>query len=191
MATKATPAAQLRHTVVAILSDADEAARALRALYEAGFSAERVSLLAKDQASCRRLATEETCEVDSPAMIGEVVTQVEPHGREEAAGMAIGGTIGFVVGLTAIAIPGFGAFLLAAGPLAIVLNALTTSAAGLGLGALIGAILDDGATGDLQDLYTRRLEEGAWLLMLRCDEDEMYQASDLLQEKLGAHVDAF
>jgi hypothetical protein len=105
--------------------------------------------------------------------------------------MVIGGTVGFVLGLTAIAIPGFGAFLLASGPIAVAMNALTTSAAGLGLGALFGAIVDEGVTEGHRDYYRERLEQGDWMLIVKGDERQIEQAGRHLQGFSAAHVDTF
>lgn len=180
------------HTAVAVLPDRDALVSAVRELHARGFESDQLSILAKDDgelaATTRELGAKDGCEADPPRALAQ---DAEPKGRDEIGGMAVGGTVGFLIGLTAIALPGFGAFLLAAGPLAILSNALIVSAGGLGLGALLGAILDEKVTEEHRDLYERELRNGRWLLVVHGDETAIGNATALLRAHRPHHLDAF
>jgi hypothetical protein len=164
--------------------------QAVRRLHEAGFTHDQISLLAKDEAACKNAALEtDTLNGDEMVLPDDVADAVEPKGRDEMAGMAIGGAVGFLVGLSAVAIPGFGTFLLAAGPLAIALQSLTVGAAGMGLGALLGAILDENVTETHKELYRKRLDEGWWMLLVHANDEDLTRATNVLQEGGVEHVE--
>lgn len=181
-----------KHTAVALFDRRDEVVAAVRALHRSGFSNDQISLLAKDDTAVgetiREVGVIDGSEIEPADVLAE---EIEPKGRDEMAGMAIGGTMGFVIGFAALAIPGFGGFLLAAGPFAIALHSLTTSAAGLGLGALLGAIFDERVTEEHRDLYKRQLEGGRWILVVHGENDEIERAAGYLRGQNCSHVDAF
>src|SRR5689334_4815719 len=101
-----------QHTVVALGENLELVGQAVRRLHEAGFTNDQISLLAKDEVAVRDTVREvgarNGTEITLPSNVADAV---EPKGRDEMAGMAIGGAVGFLVGLSAVAIPGFGAFL--------------------------------------------------------------------------------
>lgn len=178
------------HTVVALVRDLDAVVLAVRRLHEAGFGHDQISILAKDEKACKQAALDsDVLNGDELVLPDDVADAVEPKGRDEMAGMAIGGAVGFLVGLTAVAIPGFGAFLLAAGPLAIALHSLTVSAAGMGLGALLGAILDERVTEEHKDLYRKRLEEGWWMVLVHAEDAQLEEATGVLRSSGVADVE--
>ena len=170
------------HTVIALAPHLDQVVAAVRRLHEAGFGSDEISLLAKDGVALRDTVREVGARNGTEiALPDDVADAVEPKGRDEMAGFAIGGAVGFLVGLSAVAIPGFGPFLLAAGPVAIALNALTVSAAGMGLGALLGAILDENVTEEHKKLYHDRLEEGWWMILVKADGDRAMAAREAIE----------
>lgn len=178
------------HTVMALVPTLDQVVESVRRLHEIGFTTDQISLLAKDEAAVRTtvrdVGARNGAEINLPNNIAEAV---EPKGRDEMAGMAIGGAVGFLVGLTAVAIPGFGAFLLAAGPVAIALHAMTVGAAGMGMGALLGAIFDEKVTEEHRALYHDRLEQGWWMLMVHGDDECLERATVALRETNVEHVE--
>lgn len=171
------------HTLVALVEHMDQVVQAVRRLHEAGFTTDQISLLAKDHVAVRKaVADVGALDGSAIALPDDIADAVEPKGRPEMGGMAIGGAVGFLVGLTAVAIPGFGAFLLAAGPVAIALHALTVGAAGMGMGALLGAIFDEKVTEERKDHYHDRLEQGWWMLMVHADDQNLARAEAILHE---------
>lgn len=165
---------------------------AVRRLHILGFGNERISVLAKDDVALRDTLAEvgaaDGTAVDRPSLLAE---DLEPNGEDEAAGMLIGGGVGLIMGLSAIALPGFGAFLLAAGPVAVALHGLTFAAGGLGLGALLGAIMDERATEEHREVYEHALERGEWMVVAHGEDDEIARATGELRAVGAARVDAF
>ena len=178
------------HILVALVPDLDQVVTAVKRLHEQGFTTDQISLLAKDEAAVRTTVRDVGARNGlEMALPSDIADAVEPKGRDEMAGMAIGGAVGFLVGLTAVAIPGFGAFLLAAGPVAIALHALTVGAAGMGLGALLGAIFDEKITEEHKALYHDRLEQGWWMLMVHADDESLGRATQLLRDAKLEYVE--
>ncbi|HEY9720948.1 MAG TPA: hypothetical protein V6D47_02985 [Oscillatoriaceae cyanobacterium] len=181
-----------KRTAVAILPDHTRVVEAVRALHAAGFGNDQISILAKDDQTVRETVDQigvlNGAEIEAADDLAE---ESIPKGRDEVGGMAIGAGVGFVISFTAIAIPGFGEFLLAAGPLALAVNALTTSAAGVGLGALVGALMDERGTEAHRDLYKNALEKGQWLLVVHGDNAQIDQAAQVLRTGSLEHLDTF
>jgi hypothetical protein len=92
-------------------------------------------------------------------------------------GGAIGGTLGLLAGIGALAIPGVGPFI-AAGPIMVAL-------AGLGVGGtvggLIGALVGLGIPEYEAKRYEGRIKEGGILLSVHCDTSgEIMRAKEIL-----------
>ena len=91
----------------------------------------------------------------------------------------MGGTLGLLAGIGALAIPGVGPFI-AAGP-------IVASLAGLGVGGavggLIGALVGMGIPEYEAKRYEGRVKNGGVLLSVHCDRsDEISRAKDLLKQ---------
>lgn len=178
------------HTLVALVAQMDQVVQVVRRLHEAGFTTDQISLLAKDHVAVRRAAADVgALDGSEIALPDDIADAVEPKGRPEMGGMAMGGAVGFLVGLTAVAIPGFGAFLLAAGPVAIALHALTVGAAGMGMGALLGAIFDEKVTEEHKERYHNHLERGGWMMMVHADDAQLARAEQILHEAAISDVE--
>jgi hypothetical protein len=143
-----------------------QAEQAVDRLMAAGFSSDDISVLLPDNRSTKEFAHEKNTKAPEGAATG--VT----------AGAALGGTLGCLAGLGALAIPGVGPFI-AAGP-------LVASLAGLGVGGavggLIGALVGMGIPEYEAKRYEGRIKEGGVLLSVHCDtSDEITRAKDLLK----------
>jgi hypothetical protein len=154
----------------AIFVTTAKAEAAVDCLTMAGFSSRDVSVLLCDKGQPREFVTEQNTKA--------------PEGASAGAGFGgmVGGTLGLLVGIGALAIPGFGA-LIVAGP-------LMASLAGLGLGGavggFVGALVGMGIPEYEAKLYDGRVRNGAVLLAIRCaDADQILQAKQLLKT-LGA-----
>lgn len=181
-----------RHTAVAILDNEADAVGAIRYLQQAGFSNEQLTLLAKDETAIEHVLAEVGPVPGRELEPADVIAEgIQPKGRDEMVGMMMGAVIGFVAGLSMLLIPGFGNFLIQAGPLAIAMHCVTTAAAGLGLGILLGAINDERVTEDHRDYYHKRLAEGRWLLVVHGDDDDIIRATDHLKGMSRDQVESF
>jgi hypothetical protein len=94
----------------------------------------------------------------------------------------IGGTLGLLAGIGALAIPGVGPFI-AAGP---IMGALAGLGVGGAVGGLIGALVGMGIPEYEAKRYEGHIKAGGVLLSVHCDtSDEITRAKDLLKH-MGA-----
>ncbi len=136
-------------------SSESEAERAVRALQDAGFGADDISIVAKDEGRAQGVAQDTGTDTAEGAGIGA------------ATGGVLGALGGLIVGATALTIPGIG--LVIAGPLAAVLGG-----AGLGAvtGGLAGALAGLGVSKDEAEQYQERVEAGDILVVVAAGQRE-------------------
>ena len=152
-------------SVFGIFAMRTSAEAAVDRLTAAGFSSQDLSVLISDQEESKELASETNTE----ALEGPT-TGVEVEG-------IVGGTLGLLAGMSALAVPGVGP-LIAAGP-------MMASLAGLGVertvGGLVGALVAFGIPEYEAKLYDGRVKDGCVLLSVRCvSYEEVSRARDLL-----------
>jgi len=156
----------IRVAVFGIFYDKEHADRSVERLTASDFAADDVSILAPNVLGSKDLAH------DRDARAGNSTAVV-------TSSVAVGGTLGLVAGIGALAIPGVGP-LLAAGPM---LGAL----AGMGVGGAVGGAIDAVDAVGPPDLAAKRyeghIEEGGILVTVHCDtHDEIARAKDLLAQ---------
>ena len=135
-------------------------------LISANFRSDDISVLAPDQHTTKELATEKNTKAPEGTATG--VT----------AGGAIGGTLGLLAGIGALAIPGLGPFI-AAGP---IMGALAGLGVGAAAGGLIGALVGMGIPEYEAKRYEGRVKDGGILLSVHCDDsDWVKRAEDILK----------
>jgi Protein of unknown function (DUF3341) len=98
------------------------------------------------------------------------------------AGALIGGTLGWLAGIGALAIPGVGPFI-AAGPIA---AALAGVGAGGVVGGLSGALIGMGIPEYEAKRYEGRVKDGGILLSVHCDNSEWTRKAKGILERTGA-----
>src|SRR5215210_8331141 len=133
-----------------------QAENAVDALQQAGFRSDDISVLLPDQQSSEEFAHEKNTKVPEGTTTGV------------AAGGAIGGTLGLLAGIGALAIPGIGPFI-AAGP---IVAALAGAGAGGAVGGLIGALVGMGIPEYEAKRYEGRIRSGGILMSVHCDDSE-------------------
>jgi len=152
--------------VFGIFPSLAQAERGVDTLVAAGFRSDDVSVLAPDQTTTRELAAEKNTKAPEGTTAG-VVT-----------GGAVGGTLGLLAGIGALAIPGLGPFI-AAGP---IMAALAGVGAGAAAGGLIGALVGMGIPEYEAKRYEGRIKDGGVLLSVHCDDsDWIGKAKDILK----------
>jgi hypothetical protein len=180
------------HTAVALFANQAELVHAVREMHRLGFGNDQISVLTKDAGALTDTVSIEGINADPEAdLLRDLAYDAEPKGRPEFFGMALGGAVGVILGLSAVVIPGFGAFLLAAGPIAIAMHGLTVGAAGMGLGALLGAIMDEKMTEDHCDYYAAEIEAGRWMMVVHGNEHEIDGAKGALKGAGVGEIDTF
>jgi ActD protein len=98
------------------------------------------------------------------------------------AGAVVGGTLGWLAGIGALAIPGIGPFI-AAGP---IVAALAGAGAGGAVGGLVGALVGLGIPEYEAKRYEGRIKNGGILLSVHCDDSEWTKRAKRILEETGA-----
>jgi hypothetical protein len=97
------------------------------------------------------------------------------------AGAAVGGVLGWLVGIGAIAIPGIGP-LVAAGP---VVAALAAAGAAGATGGLVGGLIGAGIPEVEAKRYAGRIREGGYLISVHCDDSVWAKRAEEILEATG------
>jgi Heat induced stress protein YflT domain len=142
--------------VFGIYRSRSQAERAVETLEQAGFRSDDISVLLPDQQSSEEFAHEKNTKIPEGTTAGV------------ATGGAIGGTLGLLAGIGALAIPGLGPFI-AAGP---IMGALAGVGAGGTVGGLVGALVGMGIPEYEAKRYEGRLKDGGILLSVHCDNSD-------------------
>jgi hypothetical protein len=148
--------------------------RALEALRAAGFRNSDISaVLPERDQTTRDLAHE----IHSKAPEG-IATGA-------GAGAAVGGVLGWLVGIGALAIPGIGP-LVAAGP---IVAALAGAGAAGATGGLVGGMIGAGIPEVEAKRYAGRIREGGYLISVHCDDKTWaHRAEEILEATGGRDV---
>ena len=99
-----------------------------------------------------------------------------------ASGAVIGGALGWLAGIGALAIPGLGPFI-AAGP---IMGLLAGAGAGGAVGGVAGALIGMGIPEYEAKRYEGRVKSGGILLSVHCDSSEWVKRGKIILEQTGA-----
>ena len=142
-------------------------------LTAAGFSNQDVSVLMSDSSGSKDFPTEKNTKAPEGTATGVGV------------GGAVGGTLGLLAGIGALAIPGVGP-LIAAGP---IMGALAGLGVGGAVGGLVGALVGMGIPEFEAKRYEGRVKDGGILVSVHCDSsDEVSRAKEILKSSGGEDV---
>jgi hypothetical protein len=157
----------------AIFPSSSAAESAVDRLVAAGFSNQDVSVLMSDKDNSREFATEKNTKAPEGTTTGVGV------------GGVVGGTLGLLAGLGALAIPGVGP-LIAAGP---IMGALAGLGVGGAVGGLVGALVGMGIPEYEAKRYEGRVKDGGILVSVHCDtSEEISRAKDVLKQAGGDDI---
>jgi hypothetical protein len=153
-------------SVFGIYSSRSGVENAVTALRDVGFQQADVSVLLPENLGNREIATQKNTKAPEGATTGA------------GSGAVIGGTLGWLVGIGALAIPGLGPFI-AAGP---IMAALAGAGVGGAIGGVAGALVGMGIPEFEAKRYEGRLQKGGILISVHCDtSEEVKRAKDILQ----------
>lgn len=139
-------------------------------LKKSDFRSTDISVLFAESAGAKELIVEK----DSKAPEGLA--------KGATAGAAVGGTLGWLMGIGLMAIPGFGPFV-AAGP---IMAALAGAGAGGLVGGIAGALTDIGISEYDAKLYEGRLKKGGILLSVHADDKEWKDKAKAILQRTRA-----
>jgi hypothetical protein len=140
-------------------------------LQKAGFTGNEISVLFPDASGTKDFAHEQHTKAPEGAIAGA------------GTGGAVGGTLGLLAGIGALAIPGVGP-LIAAGP---IMAALSGAAAGALVGGLSGALVGLGIPELEAKQYEGKIKDGNILLSVHVETADNRATAKRILETHGAH----
>jgi hypothetical protein len=140
------------------------------ALLEEGFRAEDISVLLPDNVGTKDFAHEKHTKAPEGTATGA------------GAGAVVGGTLGVLASLGALAIPGVGPFI-AAGP---IVAALAGIGSGGVVGGLIGGLVGMGIPEYEAKRYEGLIKEGGILLSVHCDNSDWVKRAKIVLDRTAA-----
>lgn len=153
--------------VFALASDATHVRRMVEALARIGITSDEISVLAADRKVTGNVAEENHTQV--------------AHGA--FSGGNIGGGIGWLAGLTTLAIPGIGLFI-AAGP---ILGFLAGIAVGRSIGNLNGAMIEEMGIPDASvQHYQEAMKDGKIIISTKCADPALVDHVTAVMQQVGA-----
>jgi len=139
-------------------------------LKAAGFSSNDISVLLPDTTGTRDFAHEQHTKAPEGAAAGA------------GTGVLLGGALGWLVGIGALAIPGLGPFI-AAGP---IMAALSGAAAGAAVGGVTGALIGLGMPEYEAKQYEGKIKEGRVLISVHTENSTERDRAKTIFEQAGA-----
>jgi hypothetical protein len=143
---------------------------AVDVLKEAGFRNTDISVLFPQKAGSKEFAHDKGTRVPEGAAVGA------------GTGAVLGGALGWLVGIGALAIPGLGPFI-AAGP---IMAALAGMGVGGAAGGITGALIGLGIPEHEAKRYEIRVKEGGILLSVHSDNSDWTKRAKEILERTGA-----
>ena len=148
-------------SVFGIATNRTQAENIVDHLRLAGFSSNSLSVLFPDKTTTHDFAHEKHTKAPEGAVTGVGI------------GGVVGGTLGWIAGIGALAIPGVGPFI-AAGP---ILAALSGAALGAATGGVAGALIGLGIPEIEAKRYEGKVRSGNILISVHTDNDEQVKAA--------------
>lgn len=152
----------MKKSVVCIVQDRVTAETIVDQLKASGFGDNDLSVLFPDKQGTRDFAHEHNTKAPEGAVAGV------------GAGGALGGTLGLLAGIGALAIPGLGPFI-AAGPL---VAALSGAAVGAAAGGLTGALIGMGIPEIEAKMYEGKVKGGNLLVAVHTENAEQQKVAE-------------
>ncbi|MBW4658581.1 MAG: hypothetical protein KME15_07895 [Drouetiella hepatica Uher 2000/2452] len=170
---------------VGTFSSHGDAEAVLRELRDSGFPMDRVSVVGRDidrnseisgaEASDRLSDAGRRAAHDTEAGTGAKTGAV--------AGGALGGLTGLLVGLGALAIPGIGPVMLGGAAATALATTISGGAIGAAAGTLVGGLVGLGIPEDRAKVYSDRVSQGSYLVMVEGSDEEIHQAELILSHR--------
>jgi len=161
----------MKKSVIGIVETQIQAERIVDELQQRGVSSSDVSVLFPDKRGTKDFAHEHNTKAPEGAVAGV------------GAGGVIGGTLGLLAGIGALAIPGVGP-LIAAGPL---MATLSGAAAGAAVGGIAGGLIGLGVPEYEAKTYEGKIKSGNILIAVHTEDGDTEKRTKQIFEANGAH----
>src|ERR1700678_2728532 len=156
--------------VFGIYGSRESVERAVDTFVKSGFPTSDVSVLLPENLGAKPIATDKASKAPEGAATGA------------GSGAILGGALGLLAGIGALAIPGVGP-LIAAGP---IMAALAGLGVGGAVGGFTGALVGMGIPEYEAKRYEGRIKEGGILLSVHCDTSEEIKRAKEVMKSSGA-----
>lgn len=170
---------------VGTFSSYGDAETVLRELKDSGFPMDRVSVVGRDIDRNSEIAGAGASDRLSDA--GKRAahdTEADTGAKTGAlAGGALGGLTGLLVGLGALAIPGVGPIMLGGAAATALATTISGGAIGAAAGTLVGGLVGLGIPEDRAKIYSDRVSQGNYLVMVEGTDEEIHQAELILSHR--------
>ena len=157
-------------SVLGIYGSREAVERAVDSFLQSGFGTSDVSVLLPENLGSKPIATHKDTKAPEGATAGA------------GSGAVIGGTLGLLAGIGALAIPGVGPFI-AAGP---IMAALAGIGVGGAVGGFAGALIGMGIPEYEAKRYEGRIQKGGILLSVHCNTSDQVKRGKEIMKNTGA-----
>lgn len=161
----------MKKSVIGIVETQIQTERIVDELQQRGVASGDISVLFPDKRGTKDFAHEHNTKAPEGAIAGV------------GAGGVVGGTLGLLAGIGALAIPGVGP-LIAAGPL---MATLSGAAAGAAVGGIAGALIGMGVPEFEAKSYEGKIKNGNILIAVHTDNSDTEKRVKQVYEANGAH----
>jgi hypothetical protein len=159
-----------KKSVFGIYNTREAVERAVDTFLKSGFTTSDISVLLPENLGGKPIATHKDTKAPEGATAGG------------AGGAVVGGTLGLLAGIGALAIPGLGPFI-AAGP---IMAALAGMGVGGAVGGFVGALVGMGIPEYEAKRYEGRIQKGGILLSVHCDTSDQIKRAKEIMKSNGA-----
>lgn len=157
-------------SVFGIYSNELDTTEGIDQLKSAGFRNTDVSMLYSENAGNKDFAHEKSSKAPEGIAVGA------------GSGAVVGGALGWLAGIGALAIPGLGPFI-AAGPIMALLSGIGVGGT---VGGITGALIGSGIPEYEAKRYEGRIRKGGVLISVHCDNSEWAKTARDVLERTGA-----
>jgi hypothetical protein len=159
-----------KKSVLGIYKSREAVERTVDTFLKSGFTTSDISVLLPENLGGKPIATHKDTKAPEGATAGG------------AGGAVVGGTLGLLAGIGALAIPGLGPFI-AAGP---IMAALAGMGVGGAVGGFAGALVGMGIPEYEAKRYEGRIQKGGILLSVHCDTSDQIKRGKEIMKNTGA-----
>ncbi|PPS40178.1 general stress protein [Chroococcidiopsis sp. TS-821] len=166
----------IKKRAIGVFSSYLDAEKAINDLRDRGFSMDKVSLIARDEAT-----QDEIAGID----VNEVFENKAGEGATAGAltGGILGGITGLLVGLGSLVVPGVGPVLFAGEVASALTSAIAGGAVGVVTGGLFGALLGLGVPEERARIYNERVASGGYLVIVDGTTKDIINAETILMNR--------
>lgn len=177
-------------TVIGVFNNRSQAEKAVSDIRTAGISEDRVSIVARGNASgTGTTTTNRDSNWDAKdihrndAGDAKMTNTTQDLSNGTTTGGAIGGVAGLLAGAGLLTIPGVGP-ILALGP-------IVSGLAGAAVGGVAGALVDLGISPNRSKFYQSEIEQGGIVAAIQCDQSKIDNIASILRNNGAKDVETY